>query len=323
MSNIGDTLGALYLGATIALVMFGITIFQTYFYYMNYGQDSRSIKLLVMFVFLLDAAQSVILCYMNYYYLVSVGINQVVGSSFDKLAHTISISSITTVLASVIAQAFYVTRIYQLCQPRWRWWICCPITISIVAHFAVGIAEYSIFYINAETLTRKNTRDIVIPYMISNLLPDVMITVGLCVLLCNRRAEVQVSRMHRIIQNIIIFCVERFILSMALSILEIVTYTVLRHTLYPSAIDMVYGKVVINSLLATLNCRHAVKRGGGHGNQSTEDDTTTSVPRNTPIRTVLTRMYVTGNTAKSSINHANRYALHTRDLECSIQCNKS
>jgi hypothetical protein len=49
--------------------------------------------------------------------------------------------------------------------------------------------------------------------------------------------------------------------------------------------------VVVNSLLATLNSRHALKRGGVHGDQSTEDDITTSVPTNTPIRTILTRLY--------------------------------
>jgi len=265
---------------------------------------------------LLDAAQSAIMCYMNYYYL-CLGLTH--PENFLN-EFWITIPSIVTVLTSVIAQTFYVTRIYQLCRPRWRWWICFPMTVSIVAHFASGIAEYSIFFINAKTITLKNTRGIVIPYTISNLLPDVMITVGLCVLLHNRQTEVRASRMRQIIQNIILFCVERFILSMAIAIVEIVTYTVLPNTLYTSALDMVYGKVVVNSLLATLNSRHALKQ---RGVQSTKEDTTTSVLVNTPIRTVLTGMYVTGNTAESSADDTNGYALHTEDLEGSIHSNKN
>jgi len=49
--------------------------------------------------------------------------------------------------------------------------------------------------------------------------------------------------------------------------------------------------VVINSLLATLNSRYALKGEGVRGDISTADDTTTSVRMNTPVRTVLTGMY--------------------------------
>jgi hypothetical protein len=92
-------------------------------------------------------------------------------------------------------------------------------------------------FLKKTTTTPQNTRSVVVPYTISNVLPDMMITVGLCVLLRNRRSEVQVSRyapilsfrlkgrsfdqsffhdsMNRIIQNIIIFSVERFILSLS------------------------------------------------------------------------------------------------------------
>jgi hypothetical protein len=49
-------------------------------------------------------------------------------------------------------------------------------------------------FLNAKTITLENTRAVVIPYTITNILPDAMITVGLCVLLHNRRSEVQKSQ---------------------------------------------------------------------------------------------------------------------------------
>ncbi|KIM77013.1 hypothetical protein PILCRDRAFT_825763 [Piloderma croceum F 1598] len=57
MGEIDETFGVLYLGTAIALIMFGITILQTYFYYLYYGHDGRKLKLLdrkVMSVWLLD-----------------------------------------------------------------------------------------------------------------------------------------------------------------------------------------------------------------------------------------------------------------------------
>jgi hypothetical protein len=79
--------------------------------------------------------------------------------------------------------------------------------------------------------------------------------------------------------------------------------------LYASAIDMIYGKseqsqplfiiklhvtppvVVVNSLLATLNSRLALKGEGVRGDPPTTDDTTTSIPMTTLIRTVLAGMH--------------------------------
>jgi len=59
------------------------------------------------------------------------------------------------------------------------------------------------------------------------------------------------------------------------------------------------------------------------GQLSTTDDTTTSIPLSTPVRTVITEMYKTGTTVESSIDDAQGYALRTRDLEASIQTDKS
>jgi len=50
--------------------------------------------------------------------------------------------------------------------------------------------------------------------------------------------------------------------------------------------------VVTNSLLATLNSRQVLKGGGSRdGDPSMTDDTTTSIPLGTPVRTVLTGLY--------------------------------
>jgi len=86
---------------------------------------------------------------------------------------------------------------------------------------------------------------------------------------------------------------------------------------------MVEGKLVANSLLATLNCRQALRGAGVRGYLSTTDDTTTTIPLSTPVRAVTTGMYKTGTTVESSIDDAQGYALHTRDLEASVQSDKS
>jgi len=129
--------------------------------------------------------------------------------------------------------------------------------------------------------------------------------------------------MNYIINNIIVFCLERFLLCMVIAVVEFGTYLAFPYRLYTAAIDMVEGKLVVNSLLATLNSRQALKGAGVRGDLSTTDDTTTSIPLSTPVRTAITGMYKTGTIAESSIDDAQGYALRTRDLEASIQSDES
>ena len=63
-----------------------------------------------------------------------------------------------------------------------------------------------------------------------------------------------------------------------------------------SSIIQLYRRVsivVINSLLATLNSRYALKGDGVRRDPSTvtTDHTTTNVPTSTPVRTILTEIY--------------------------------
>jgi len=132
MGEIDETFGALYIGTVIAMVLFGITILQTYFYYLHYNHDSLLPKLLVMSICLLDCVHSVAICHANYYYLVS-GLQY--PAHFRNAIWSLYVPGLLTLPISVLAQGFYITRIYRLCRPRWKWWICSPIIIATVAHF--------------------------------------------------------------------------------------------------------------------------------------------------------------------------------------------
>jgi len=321
MGEIDETFGALYIGTVIAMVLFGITILQTYFYYLHYNHDSLLPKLLVMSICLLDCVHSVAICHANYYYLVS-GLQY--PAHFRNAIWSLYVPGLLTLPISVLAQGFYITRIYRLCRPRWKWWICSPIIIATVAHFASGVEINSKIFSN-KTLSLNQIKDgsSVITLSVINIICDTMITVVLCVLLRNRRSEVQESRMNYIINNIIVFCLERFLLCMVIAVVEFGTYLAFPYRLYTAAIDMVEGKLVVNSLLATLNSRQALKGAGVRGDLSTTDDTTTSIPLSTPVRTAITGMYKTGTIAESSIDDAQGYALRTRDLEASIQSDES
>jgi len=68
--DIGNTFGALFVGAFIALVAYGITMLQSYFYYMSFPKDDITTKLLVGAIWILDTLHIFFMCHALYFYLI-------------------------------------------------------------------------------------------------------------------------------------------------------------------------------------------------------------------------------------------------------------
>ncbi|SJL16061.1 uncharacterized protein ARMOST_19576 [Armillaria ostoyae] len=69
-SVMGQTLGAIYVGATIAAVFYGITILQTVIYYKEYPNDSWLFRYGVALLWILDTLHVAISTHALYFYLV-------------------------------------------------------------------------------------------------------------------------------------------------------------------------------------------------------------------------------------------------------------
>jgi len=312
----------------VALVMFGVIVLQTHFYYLYFGHDILKLRLLVAFVFLMDATHSAFVCHVNYYYLIS---------SFghpERLQNgiwTLFSAAGLTVLLSVTVKSFYILQIYRLCRPRWRWWVCFPLIVSVIGHLASGIEIIVDAFIEANFSSATGSQTSIIALSIISLVSDIMVSITLCVLLQNRRSVVKHLGIKRTLNSIILFCVQRFIFSMLISIVLLLMVSIRRvpwsesHLTYIDvALNIVHGKVVTSSFLPTLNSRMALKGSSVRGDLSTTDDTTTNIPMSRrPVTTTTTSLYTTGVTVEDSIDDAEGYGLRTRDLEASIRSNKS
>ncbi|ETW83487.1 hypothetical protein HETIRDRAFT_383555 [Heterobasidion irregulare TC 32-1] len=72
-TSIDTSFGALFDGALLAFVVYGITCSQVLKYFINYPQDSRSTKLLVAVIWMLDTLHRCITIHCLWFYLVSKG----------------------------------------------------------------------------------------------------------------------------------------------------------------------------------------------------------------------------------------------------------
>ncbi|KAL4242555.1 hypothetical protein ABKN59_011425, partial [Abortiporus biennis] len=69
--KLDDTMGAAFIGMVICSIMYGVTCVQTYTYYSRYKSDSRTMRVLVFILWLLDTLQLILVAHMVYYYVVT------------------------------------------------------------------------------------------------------------------------------------------------------------------------------------------------------------------------------------------------------------
>ncbi|EIN14690.1 hypothetical protein PUNSTDRAFT_124124 [Punctularia strigosozonata HHB-11173 SS5] len=269
--SLDDTFGAAYIGAMISAMLYGLTTLQTYLYYSRFPKDSFGLKFLVGAVWALDTAHVALICQAMYHYLVTNFANPLallVGTNGTF------ISILVNLVISVLVQAFFVKRIYIVASPRWRWWLVVPIILLVLAHFAFGLATFiGVFKRRDFVRIQEIINTSALPFAVITVAADVSIAACLCVLLYNRRTGFR--RSNNIIHTLIVYAVNRCLLTSFTATAELITLDLKSHTLWFLAIDFVIGKLYANSFLATLIAREGLRE---RDTANTEDSNTLSMP---------------------------------------------
>lgn len=72
MLDLQDTIGFALIGAILASTLYGLSIAQTVFYFKKYPGDRISLKMLVIFLLLVDTAKEVVIAQDAFFYLIQV-----------------------------------------------------------------------------------------------------------------------------------------------------------------------------------------------------------------------------------------------------------
>jgi len=276
-SLLANTFGSAYIGAMVALVLYGITTLQTYLYYNYYPNDDWGLKSLVAILWIAETLQITFVNRFMYIYLIN--------HFGDPLAllkghWTLYISILCNLFIATLVQTFFATRIHALAKKLWLTGI---IGFLILAHIAFGIGTlYRIFKLsdkchytrrfnNTETVVRsfqlefftelpKIEFNSALPFAISAVVPDVLISASLCYFLKSGKDNITGIRSTEIMINLLMkYAINRTLLTSAAAIAELVLYAVLPNSFAFLAVDFCIGKLFANTLLATLNARKYVR----------------------------------------------------------------
>ncbi|KAF8257667.1 hypothetical protein EI94DRAFT_1266885 [Lactarius quietus] len=111
---VDNTLGALFIGAILSSIVYGITLLQVYSYYNNHASRDRwPLKSFVAFLALVDTVNVVFVTHSTYYLDVT---NFGDYSAFLHLPWSLPSIALCAVILEVSVQHFYAYRIYLLSQ---------------------------------------------------------------------------------------------------------------------------------------------------------------------------------------------------------------
>ncbi|KDR73004.1 hypothetical protein GALMADRAFT_212967 [Galerina marginata CBS 339.88] len=163
--------------------------------------------------------------------------------------------------AMLIGHCYFVVRIFYLSPKKLKWWITSVIGVTVIAHLAFGMETVVLMFIKKE-LSKLSELDLypALQFAILCVLSDLLIAGTLIYLLRGHRSGIR--KTDNLVATLIVYAVNRFLLTSIVEIAELIAALVLPRSLWFIGIDFIIGKLYANSLLASLNSR------AGLGNRS-------------------------------------------------------
>ncbi|KAG1724669.1 hypothetical protein EDB19DRAFT_295636 [Suillus lakei] len=252
--QLGTTYGALFIGVTVAAVLFGLSNIQTFFYFQSHKDTGISFhKLAVILLWILDALHMSLIVHCIYYYLVTNFGNI---SALTEIVWSFKLQIVVDVLIIHAIHLLYVYRIWIVGKGRSR---AIPITLGIIKIMGSGVAIIFILalyrcHVFADLLRTEWTT-----YMALGTIAfmDVVIALSLCYLLATARTGF--SSTDSLITKLMVYIINTGSLTSICSIITLITCAVMPRNFIFLSVEFSLVKLYVNSFLALLNAPHYLK----------------------------------------------------------------
>ncbi|KAK0445930.1 hypothetical protein EV421DRAFT_300916 [Armillaria borealis] len=241
---LGETLGALYVGATIAAVLFGITNLQAVIYYKGYPSDWWVYRYSVLVLRMLDALHVVLTTHALYFYLIDM-----FGDLTGALVHSVwsfKVQLGINVFIVIYVQGLYAIRLWKLGLHFHKFlpWL---VFLAVAASLGAGIFVIYDIFITQNFTVIAAIKASVYTVFATVAATDFVIALMMCYYLHKCRAATDFSSTASFLLNLMRLVVVSGLATSACSLLTLICFIAWPHSL----IFLVY----VNSLLAMFNYR--------------------------------------------------------------------
>ncbi|KAH6893663.1 hypothetical protein BKA70DRAFT_1440445 [Coprinopsis sp. MPI-PUGE-AT-0042] len=223
---LGDTYGVALVGVFINAVLYGVTVSQTYIFYSKYPNDSRGKKFIVGWLWVLDTAHTCL--------------DKRPRKSIDRCNRT--------GLRHFMA--------FKLYPPRFKWCLGLTTAFFVIVHGPIRHCLCrSMFYLDGGLCTDKGGEYLyaATPAAAVGVVAEILIAGSLCILLHGKETGFEGTK--RLIKIIIIYAINRCLLTSSFLTLESRPYRDHAKAFYYIAIELIVGKLYVTSVLSTLISR--------------------------------------------------------------------
>ncbi|KAK0221331.1 hypothetical protein IW262DRAFT_1459532 [Armillaria fumosa] len=250
--SIHDTFGALFVGAIIATMLFGITNVQTLIYYKRYPNDWLLFRFSVALLWVLDALHVFLSTHALYYYLIDM-----YGKFLGALGNntwSMKLQLAVNVTIVVYVQGLYAMRLWKLGRHFHKvlpWFV----FLAVAASLGSGIFVTYEIYMTANFEAIHIAKRSLYTFFSTIVVTDLIIALMMCYYLHKSRGDTAFSSTAAIILKLTRLILVSGLATSACSLFALIAYIAWPESLIFLGIDFVLPKLYVNSLLAMFNYR--------------------------------------------------------------------
>ncbi|KAJ8486841.1 hypothetical protein ONZ51_g4583 [Trametes cubensis] len=245
-----NSYGAMLLGTSFGLMLYGLTLHQTYRYFRLYPRDLALFKGFVISILTMETLHTVIWMIACYHFLITDYFN---ATSLLTGHWTVKLNVAVTGAANLLCQLFYARRVFLL-GPKSRWVVAIAAgTMTACLGFDIG-ATVEAFKLSLAQFPRFS-------WLVSAaygcaVVTDVLLTGALIRVLL--RSRTGFKRTDSTLDMLIVYSINTGLLTSITGLLVFVFALILPGNYIYAGISIVNAKLYANSVLAVLNSRRSL-----------------------------------------------------------------
>ncbi|KAG0699472.1 hypothetical protein DFH29DRAFT_47329 [Suillus ampliporus] len=249
--DLGDAYEALFSGAIISALLFGLTNVQVSIYFQTHTSKRITFyKLVVIWLWTLDALHLAFIIHFVYYYLV---INYENIVALTEVVWSFKLQLVFDVLITNGIHLLYCHRIWTVSKDQARPFLIVA-GIVVVAGLCVDISLVWIIYQHSFFADLAQTKWVIFMAMGTSASLDALIASSLCYLLATSRTGF--PRTDSFITKLIHYTIDTGCLTSICSMTVIITCVLMPHSFIFLCFESIVAKLYVNSYIALLNTRH-------------------------------------------------------------------
>ncbi|KAI0706370.1 hypothetical protein C8Q76DRAFT_156810 [Earliella scabrosa] len=250
-----DTFGSVLVGTFVGLLLYGITLHQSYRYGRNYTKDRTILKALVATVLLLETFNTVLSAHICYYYLVS---NYFEPRKLLFGSWSVRLLPLSSGLVICTSQSFFARRVIVVGEMyRWVAFVAIALLIGELGFFAAATAEA---FIRPSFASFSHVTWLISSGSGMAVTADLLLTTVLIISL--RKSRTGVRRTDSMIDVLIMYSINTGLVTGIFNILSLALSIAYPDKLLYASFGIAGTKLYATSLLAALNSRQSLASRG-------------------------------------------------------------